>query len=109
MVGTHPATLIYNEQINKKLENILFDIYEKYKSVNKNNNLNNQNNNQSLFNDQGRRIPFDGMRVFNKVSLSYYKIKQPKLSFDDILSNSQKHAGVSTKVTSKSFETVIGW
>ena len=59
-----------------------------------------------LFDEHGRRIPFDGMRVFNEVSSGYYKLNQPKFSFEDILSRSQEYSGVDQSITSKSFETV---
>jgi len=68
--------------------------------------MNNQYNNQSLFNNQGQRIPFENMRVFNEVSLSYYKLKSPKFSFEGILTNSQQYAGVDSKISVKSFELV---
>ena len=57
----------------------------------------------TLFDDKGRRIPFENMRVFNKVSSWYYKIKQPQLSFKDILQRSKKFAGVGPAVTPVSF------
>jgi hypothetical protein len=65
-----------------------------------------QNSTHDLFDKQGRRIPFEGMRVFNEVSLSYYKIKQPKISFEKILSNSQQYADVDSNITAESFESV---
>jgi len=60
----------------------------------------------TVFDGQGRRIPFEGMRVFNEVSLWYYKIKQPQDSFEDILSRSREHAGVDPSITTESFESV---
>jgi|APSaa5957512535_1039671.scaffolds.fasta_scaffold35658_3 hypothetical protein len=62
------------------------------------------NNSQTLFDDNGRRIPYEGMRVFNEVSLQYYKINQPEINFEEILSNSQKYANVDSKITAESFE-----
>ena len=44
-----------------------------------------QNNTTNLFDERGRRIPFEDMRVFNEVSLSYYKIIQPKSEFEKIV------------------------
>jgi len=60
----------------------------------------------NVFDGQGRRVPFKGMRVFSEVSLWYYKLKQPQDSFEDILSRSRKHAGVDPAVTAGSFESV---
>ena len=60
----------------------------------------------SMFDEQGRRTPFEGMRVFSEVSLGYYKLKQPQDSFEDILTRSRKHAGVAPSVTLESFESV---
>ena len=60
----------------------------------------------TVFDAQGRRVPFKGMRVFSEVSLWYYKLKQPQDSFEDILSRSRKHAGVDPAVTAESFESV---
>ena len=60
----------------------------------------------TVFDGQGRRVPFKGMRVFSEVSLWYYKLKQPQDSFEDILSRSRKHAGVDPAVTAGSFESV---
>ena len=61
-------------------------------------------NYQTLFDDNGRRIPYEGMRVFNKVSLQYYKINQPKINFEEILSNSKRHANIDQNITLESFE-----
>jgi hypothetical protein len=58
------------------------------------------------FDGNGKRIPFHGMRVFNEISLWYYKIKQPRDSFEDILSRSREHAGVDPNITAESFESV---
>ena len=60
----------------------------------------------TLFDDKGRRIPFGNMRVFNKVSSGYYKIKQPHLTFKDILQRSKKFAGVGSAVTPDSFRSI---
>tara|TARA_B100000959_G_C14848367_1_gene569026 strand:- start:205 stop:1035 length:831 start_codon:yes stop_codon:yes gene_type:complete len=62
-------------------------------------------NNQSLFDDNGRRIPFSGMRVFNEVSLSYYKINKSSFDYEEILSNSKKFADVDPSIKLESFES----
>ena len=64
-----------------------------------------QNNTNNLFDERGRRIPFEDMRVFNEVSLSYYKIIQPKIEFEKILSNSKQFADIDSSITVKSFES----
>ena len=53
-----------------------------------------QNNTNNLFDERGRRIPFEDMRVFNEVSLSYYKLNQPEIEFEKILSNSKQFADI---------------
>ena len=58
------------------------------------------------FDGNGRRVPYHGMRVFNEISLWYYKMKQPQDTFEDILSRSRRHAGVDLTVTAKFFESV---
>ena len=62
-----------------------------------------KSNAEVLFDHNGRRIPYSGMRVFNQVSLNYYKIKQPVIDFEKILLNSQKHASVDSHISAKSF------
>ena len=64
-----------------------------------------KHNSHDLFDENGRRIPYEGMRVYNEVSLSYYKINQPKGDFDEILSNSQQYANVDSNITVESFES----
>ena len=58
----------------------------------------------SLFDESGRRIPFEGMRVFNFISLKFYKIKQPQLSFKNILNRSKKYLGVSESISENSLK-----
>ena len=65
-----------------------------------------QNNTTNLFDERGRRIPFEDMRVFNEVSLSYYKINQPEIEFKKILSNSKQYADIDSSITVKSFKSV---
>ncbi len=59
-----------------------------------------------LFDARGRRIPFEGMRVYNEVPLWYYTLKQPQNSFENILSRCRKHTGIDPTVTTESFESV---
>lgn len=62
-------------------------------------------NNQDLFDQNGRRIPFDGMRVFNQESLSYYKISKSSFDYQEILNNSKKFADVDSNIELKTFES----
>lgn len=39
----------------------------------------------SYFSNLGRRIPFEGMRVFNQTPSEYYKLRQPKLHYETLL------------------------
>ena len=60
----------------------------------------------TLFDGQGRRIPFEGMRVFNEVSSWYYKIKQPQNNFEDILLRSQEYSGIDLTITAAALESI---
>jgi len=64
------------------------------------------NNKKTLFNEYGRRIPFNGMRVFNNVSRRYYQLNQPDIEFDIVLSRISEHAKVDKIISSKTFESV---
>jgi len=65
-----------------------------------------ENNHHNLFDSNGRRIPFNGMRVFNDVSLSYYKIDKPSYNYETILSNSKDFANIDPKISLESFKSV---
>ena len=43
-----------------------------------------------LFDQKGRRIPFEGMRVFNEHARWYYQIKQPELDYEIIFKRAKK-------------------
>ena len=58
----------------------------------------------SLFDEKGRRIPFEGMRVFNKTSNWYYQIKQPTINFEKILQRTKQHSDIKTKLSGSQFE-----
>ena len=62
-------------------------------------------NSQSIFDQNGRRVPFPGMRVFNEVSSQYYKIKQPSIDFSKILLNSQMFSGVDPDISVNIFQS----
>ena len=44
----------------------------------------------SYFSNLGRRIPFEGMRVFNQTPSEYYKLSQPALHYETILDRLKK-------------------
>jgi hypothetical protein len=62
--------------------------------------------NGSLFDSSGRRIPFNGMRVFNQTSLAYYKINKPSYNYEEILSSSKRFSDVDNKISVESFMSV---
>ena len=45
------------------------------------------------FSKIGRRVPTEGMRVFNQIPSEYYKLSQPELNFEQIL-ESLEHQGM---------------
>ena len=65
-----------------------------------------KDNNHSLFDQNGRRIPFNGMRVFNDISLSYYKIDKPSFNYETILSNSKEFSNIDSDISLESFQSV---
>lgn len=65
-----------------------------------------EDNNRSLFDQNGRRIPFNGMRVFNDISLSYYKIDKPSFNYETILTNSKEFSNINSDISLESFQSV---
>lgn len=61
-------------------------------------------NSQNYFDQFGRRIPFEGMRVFNKVSRQYYKLKNPIIDYANILTQSQSYGCVDKNIDTKLFK-----
>jgi len=61
--------------------------------------------NQSLFDEQGRRLPYDGMRVYNVVSRRYYKLNQPDFRFDAVLGRLNEHVKTGEFTSAKRFES----
>lgn len=49
---------------------------------------------EALFDDYGRRVPYEGMRVFNQVSRRYNSLQQPDLNYPRILARLKEHLGV---------------
>ena len=61
---------------------------------------------KNLFDKKGRRIPFDGMRVFNESPKWYYDIIEPQNNFEDILNRNQEHAKVDSTISVEIFKSV---
>ena len=59
----------------------------------------------TLFDEHGRRLPFDGMRTFNSVSRRYYQLNQPDIQFDTVLRRMDKNAGVDDSISAHQFES----
>lgn len=68
--------------------------------------MNIEKNQTSLFDNNGRRFPFEGMRVFNEISLSYYKIDKSSFNYGTILSNSKNFSGVDASISLEAFKKV---
>ena len=58
-----------------------------------------------LFDEHGRRLPFEGMRAFNSVSRHYYQLNQPDIRFDTVLRRMNKHAGMAESISAQQFES----
>jgi hypothetical protein len=71
--------------------------------VQSNNKMNTTTGN--LFDEYGRRLPFEGMRAFNRVSRRYYQLNQPDIRFDTVLRRIIKHAGVAETISAQQFES----
>ncbi|MFY8013898.1 MAG: hypothetical protein ACOVN3_00520, partial [Limnohabitans sp.] len=39
----------------------------------------------AYFSNLGRRVPTEGLRVFNQTPSEYYQLKQPELNYEQIL------------------------
>ena len=61
---------------------------------------------QALFDGHGRRLPFEGMRVFEKVSRRYYQFDQPDVDFDAVLNRIYEHAHVGSVISPETFKAV---
>ena len=59
----------------------------------------------NLFDEHGRRLPFEGMRAFNSVSRRYYRLNQPDIRFETVLRRMNKHAGVAESISAQQFES----
>lgn len=58
----------------------------------------------NYFNENGRRIPSSGHRVFSQMPKNYYQITQPKINYKSILKNSIQFGGVSPEFELSEFE-----
>lgn len=56
-----------------------------------------------FFDENGRRIPGEGMRVFAQVPSNYYRIDPPVINFDQILARSKKYGFVQSDVAGAEF------
>ena len=59
----------------------------------------------TLFDNKGRRIPFDGMRVFNESPKWYYDIIKPKNNFNEILDRSKEHSNIDPAIKVETFKS----
>lgn len=57
------------------------------------------------FNEDGRRAPSKGLRVFDEQARNYYQIKNPALNYSEVLSNSIKFGGVNSGISVSAFES----
>ncbi len=59
-----------------------------------------------LFNQLGRRIAGDGIRIFGKEPSQYYRLYQPALDFEAILDRSSRHGNLrQNAISSEEFKT----
>jgi hypothetical protein len=58
----------------------------------------------NYFSSIGRRIPYDGIRVYNKIPSQYYKLKQPEINYNEILNRLKLQGIVPKKYSSINFE-----
>jgi predicted unusual protein kinase regulating ubiquinone biosynthesis (AarF/ABC1/UbiB family) len=59
----------------------------------------------SYFNDLGRRVPTDGLRVFAKDPQTYYQLALVPVDYSQILKNSIEFGGVSPQVSLEKFKS----
>lgn len=57
------------------------------------------------FNEDGRRAPSKGLRVFDEQARNYYRIKNSVPNYSEVLSNSIKFGGVNPAITVSVFES----
>ena len=58
----------------------------------------------SYFSNLGRRIPFEGMRVFNQIPSEYYKLDQPELDYEKILDRLKQQGFAPPAFSSENFK-----
>jgi hypothetical protein len=57
-----------------------------------------------VFDTNGRRLPFDGMRVFGEVAGNYYQLKQPKLDLDAVFKRITEHNPLGAVIALEQFK-----
>lgn len=64
---------------------------------------------QSLFDEHGRRIPYEGMRVHNQVSRQYFRLIQPAMDYATIWRRTLDYLGIGeAPVSSEEFAAICG-
>lgn len=56
------------------------------------------------FNEDGRRVASEGLRVFGEIPQTYYQIKQPEIDYTKILKNAVEFGGLESPVSNSNFE-----
>jgi hypothetical protein len=59
----------------------------------------------SYFSNLGRRISFEGIRVFNQTPSDYYKLNQPELDFEKILGRLKEQRMAPPSIMAENFKT----
>ena len=62
----------------------------------------------NYFNNDGRRIPSNDMRVFGETPQNYYQLKQPAINYSEVLQKSIEFGGVDSKINPDDFELACG-
>lgn len=60
----------------------------------------------SYFSNLGRRIPYEGMRVFNQTPSEYYRLSQPTLDYEKILNRLKQQDLVQPTFTALEFKKI---
>ena len=60
----------------------------------------------NVFDQNGRRIPFLGVRVFNETPRWYYKLKQPNIDYNSIYKRTTLYSKVNKNFTKNDFKSI---
>ena len=60
----------------------------------------------TYFSNLGRRVPTEGLRVFNQTPSEYYKLNQPELNYEQILGRLKKQYMAPEFFSSESFQNI---